>query len=380
MLDVEDRAKLTAFVKQSPPGGPYLKRALIVLSADDGATQEMIAAELNVPITRVRQMLRAFNREGIMLFPDSIWSMVFYAADEPIIDMARKIIFSLTAKLEAYEPELKRETSVKAVHETRKTVRRMRTALTLFESYFEDGLLRKYRKRSRKFMRGLGRSRDVAVFHLKLEDVVMQGTATDGLTDGERATLQELAQYWQGQQAKIDHKVRRRLAKGKYQRLLDDLASFGCGHSGRPAPMDPWTPRKARHLAPIMIYDKLASVRALGDQIEGSSLDQLHALRISCKELRYTLEFFEPLLGPPAAECIAAVKRILAHLGDVNDARVHLKMLDGIQEPAIAGSVELYRRIVEDQLKRLRESFPAVWLEFDQQAWREQLALAVAVL
>ena len=380
MLDDVERAKLTTLVKQNTPGTPYLRRAQIVLLADEGASQDKIAAEVDVPITRVRQMLRAFHREGISLFPESIWSTVPYAADEPISDVARKIIFTLTAKLESYEPELSRDTSVTAVHETRKTVRKMRTALRLFEPYFGGDLLRKYRKRSRKFMRRLGRSRDIAVFLLKLEGFMAQSKAVDGLTDEQSAALEELVQYWSIQQAEVDGKARRRLAKGKYQNLLDDLAALGRGDAGEARPMDPKNPNEARHIVPVMIYDKLGGVRALGDQIEGSPLAQLHALRIGCKELRYTLEFFEPLLSPPAGECIAAVKRVLTHLGDVNDARVHLEMLDEIQDDALAGSVELYREITEDQLRQLRENFPTVWRDIDQQAWREQLALTVAGL
>jgi CHAD domain-containing protein len=380
MLEADERAKLTAFVKHSPPDTPYLRRAQIVLLDDDGATQETIAAEVQVPITRVRQMLRAFNRDGVALFPESIWSMAFYIADEPISDVARKVVLTLAAKLEAYEPDLSHETSVTAVHETRKTIRRMRTGLRLFEPYFAGSLLRKYRKRSRNFMRRLGRSRDIAVFLLKLEGFLVQSAASNSLAGEESAALGELVLYWSGQQAEIDGDLRRHLAKGKYQRLLDDLAAFGRGDAGETAQMDPGTPLRTRYVAPTMIYDKLGRVRALGDQIEDSPLAQLHVLRISCKELRYTMEFFEPLLGPPAGECIAAVTRILTHLGDVNDARVHLLMLDEIREPDIAAPVELYRAIVEDQLQQLREGFPRVWLEFDRQVWREQLAAAIAVL
>ena len=380
MLAAEERAKLLIFVKQSPPETPYLHRARIVLLADEGATQEAIAAEVQVPITRVRQMLRAYKRGGTALFSESIWSIAIYRADEPISDIARQIIFSLAAKLEQYESDLNVETSVTAVHETRKTTRKMRTALDLFEPYFRERLLRTYRRRARKFMRRLGRSRDIAVFLLKLEGFVVESVDTDCLSDEERLALKGLTQYWQDQRNKADTRLRRYLAKGKYQRLLDDLQAFGRGDAGETAPSGDQMPVKTGYIAPVMIYSKLGRVRATGDHLGELLPERLHALRITCKELRYTLEFFEGLLGPPAGGCIDAVKRMLTLLGDVNDARVHLKMLAQIQEPELAGAVDVYRAVIEGQLKQLQESFPSLWAELDGQEWREQLAAAVAIL
>jgi CHAD domain-containing protein len=380
MLATEERAKLLIFVKKSSPETPYLRRARIVLLADEGATQEAIAAEVQVPITRVRQMLRAYKREGIVLFPESIWSITAYRADEPISGVARQIIFSLAARLEQYEPDLSVETSVTAVHESRKTTRRMRTALDLFEPYFKKRLLRTYRRRARKFMRRLGRSRDIAVFLLKLEEFVVESGDTGRLSEEELLALNGLAVYWQSQQDKADARVRRTLATGKYRRLLDDLLAFGRGDIGKTTPAGDQMPVKARYITPVMLYGKLGRVRATGDQLGELQPERLHALRITCKELRYTLEFFEGMLGPSAGECIDAVKRMLTHLGDVNDARVHLEMLAKMQEPELAEATDLYRSVIEAQLQQLQESFPSLWAELDGQEWRQQLAMSVAVL
>ncbi len=380
MLATEERAKLLIFAKQSPPGTPYLRRVRIVLLADQGATQEAIAAEVQVPITRVRQMLRAYKREGSVLFPESIWSIKVYRADEPISDVARQIIFDLATKLEQYEPDLSVETSVTAVHETRKTIRKMRTALDLFEPYFKKRLLRTYRKRARKFMRRLGRSRDVAVFLLKLEAFIVEGSYTGRLSAEERLAFEGLAHYWQDQQDKVDARVRRTLASGKYQRLLDDLLAFGRGDAGETAQSRDQMSIKTGYITPVMIYSKLSRVRATGDQLGELQPERLHALRITNKELRYTLEFFQGLLGPSTGECIAAVKRMLTLLGDVNDARVHMEMLAKIQEPELARAVDSYRAVIEGQLRQQQESFPSLWAELDGQEWREQLAMAVAVL
>jgi CHAD domain-containing protein len=378
MLAADERAHLQNFANQSPAGTPFLRRARIVLLDDEGATQETIAAEVQVPITRVRQLLRAYKREGANLFPETVWSTAPYQARDPVTDVARYIIASLATQLEQYEPELAQQTSVVAVHESRKTTRKMRTAFRLFESYFRAGLLRSYRKRARKFMRRLGRSRDVAVLLLKLESFLIESYESDRLSEQERQALAELANYWREQQIKADRRVRRYLAKGKYQRLLVDLKAFGHGDAGAEV-ADLVTPRAA-YIAPVMIYEKVGHVRAMGADLDKLQPERLHALRISCKELRYTLEFFEGLLGLGAGACIETVKLMLTHLGDINDARVHLKMLDEVDVPELAEAADLYRDVVEDRIGQLRAEFPGLWAEFDQPEWRKRLATAISIL
>ena len=51
-------------------------------------------------------------------------------------------------------------------------------------------------------------------------------------------------------------------------------------------------------------------------------LPRFHALRKGCKGLRYTLEFFEDVLGPGARPLIKKVKALQDHLGDLQDAVV----------------------------------------------------------
>jgi CHAD domain-containing protein len=380
MLAADERARLLYFVHHSPPGTAYLRRVRIVLLEDAGATQEEIAAELGVPITRVRQIMRAYKREGARLFPDVVWSAASFSAADPVADVARRIVADLADELEQDGATLATDTDVTSVHESRKTTRKMRTALRLFEPYFQDRLLLSYRKRARKFMRRLSRSRDTAVLLLKLDTYILENYEADSLTEQQQLSLSNLANYWRGRQLEADNRIRRYLAKGKYDRLLDELKAFGRGERGEAVQDGELVATKTAYIAPVMIYEKLGRVRAMGDRLEDLRPERLHALRITCKELRYTLEFFEGLLGPGVGQCIESVLRLLLHLGDVNDARVHLQMLNQVHDPDLAEAVSLYRGVIAGQLNELRESFPDVWEEFDRPAWRERLASAVAIL
>ena len=47
---------------------------------------------------------------------------------------------------------------------------------------------------------------------------------------------------------------------------------------------------RCKRSAPVLIYTRLAGVRAYGPLLSTASLEQLHALRIEFKKLRYALD------------------------------------------------------------------------------------------
>ena len=121
----------------------------------------------------------------------------------------------------------------------------------------------------------------------------------------------------------------------------------------------------------------MANVRVYDTHIKGASLPMLHALRIQLKEFRYTLEFYTPVLGPTALATIETIKRLLIHLGDLNDARIHLKMLAEMEVAELAIPVAVYTESKRSELQRLVADFPELWAEVNHPIWRENLAMAV---
>ena len=140
------------------------------------------------------------------------------------------------------------------------------------------------------------------------------------------------------------------------------------------------TPYKTGHLVPVLVYERLANVRAYDNHIKGASLPILHALRIQLKEFRYTLELYTPVLGPTAAATIETIKRLLTHLGDLNDERIHLKLLAEMEVPELAIPVAVYTEAKRSELQRLLADFPELWAEINHPIWRENLAMAVAAI
>jgi CHAD domain-containing protein len=382
MLNQEEKGLLQSYIDRSQPGMAYRKRVQIVLLADGGSSAESIAAELNVPVGRVRQFLRVFNRERLKLFPSSMFSPPQpFSPDDPLAEAGRRVMATLVEKAQSHEPDLRLETDVFSVHETRKTCRRLRTAFRFFEPYYEPGVLKVYGKRFGKFMRRLGRSRDIAVFQINFERFQNEVQNAAVLGDRERQSMAAFIQYWIEAQDRADENVRDYMAKGKYQRLIQDFDEFA--HSagmGAISGTEPAIPLRTRYTAPIILYQKAAAVRAYEGFIEGASLAELHALRIQCKELRYSIEFFLPVLGPTAGATLIPLKRILTHLGDLNDARIALDLMAKVDDQALSPFLELYRQKKTDDLEALVSDFSVPWSQLSLPEWRLAFAEAIAVL
>ncbi len=385
LLPPEDRISLLTYLETNSPDVPYQRRVRILLLADEGATQEAISVQTGVPILQVRQMLRAYHRQGLSLFPRSLFSPSPFSPDTPIAEAGRQLLAALLVRVMSYMEDLETTTSVTAVHESRKTMRRLRTALRLFAPFFEAGLLQEYRHHFKKFMGRLSRSRDAAVFLIKLDAYLAQTGEEGSLAPDQVRALVGLRAYWEDKKAAIDAQERHYLEKDKFQKFLSgfELFTTTAGDGVRITP-DGFRPTKTRHVAPLLIGKKLAAVRAYDNFITGATPETLHALRIAFKELRYTLEFFEPVMGPSAVTANEKVYQLLTHLGDLNDARIHLEMLaesnvEGVA-PGLALAVDHYRSVKQAELARLIAEFPALWSSFDQPDWRQALYAAVAVL
>ena len=154
----------------------------------------------------------------------------------------------------------------------------------------------------------------------------------------------------------------------------------------------PPRPTLVRHVAPQLIYGRWASVQAFAPLLDGAPISVLHALRIECKRLRYTLEFFRELLGPEAEDVIVEVVTLQDHLGNLNDADVAISAISGFLFPLhrgttassedriIAPGVVSYLAAKQRELQEAVAEFPVTWTNFCRAEVREWLASAVAAI
>lgn len=299
----------------------------------------------------------------------SVMDDVALTTDLNVAEAGRVMMAQQSVKIAEHGAVICTGAEVTAVHEMRKAIRRTFTSFKLFGPYFKAGTIRKKKKGLRRIMRRLGRSRDLAVFRMKLA----------AYNESTAEPLIDLEDYWQRQHEEADDTLQSYLLGDKRHSFLERYFEFtGTPGKGALPTADPWSPNKISHIAPILIYQRVAAVRAFGDYLDDASVAQLHRLRIQFKELRYSLQFFEPLLGDNIQEVLVSLKQSQEHLGDLNDAEVALKLLAEVK--GLETSVATYRAYQEDERQRLVQTYLPVWQDFDQPEWRHKLAGAVAVL
>ena len=262
-----------------------------------------------------------------------------------------------------------------AVHETRKAIRRTRTLFRLLKPYFLRGTFQRFQGCFKDTMRRLGPVRDLHVLLLDLERFLDQAE----LHAAEEERLAALHHQWQQSGQAAEEAARRAANRAAYRECLEAYGDFvETAGAGLPEQRDPLAPRRVRHQAAVHIHRRLAAVRAFDEHLPTATVSQLHTLRIRFKELRYTLKFFEPVLGWAIESVLADLDGIQDHLGDLNDASVALRRMAGMEGQA--EGVSLYRAAREEQLSRLVDTFMPVWDTFNDVAWRERLAAAIIVL
>ena len=148
---------------------------------------------------------------------------------------------------------------------------------------------------------------------------------------------------------------------------------------------------QVRHVVPRLLFARYGDVRVYEAVLPQASLTVYHQLRISCKHLRYALEFFSDVLGPGAGGLIKQVTSMQDLLGDLHDAVVS----EGLAAEYLAGQVQ--RRPFEPRPpdlqgvaaylnaqwaieRNLMGKFPKLWENLSGYDFRRELSLAVAAL
>jgi triphosphatase len=285
--------------------------------------------------------------------------------DLPIVAAGHRMMAGQLAVIKEHLPDLRRSAEPTAVHETRKAIRRSFTLFKLYRPYFPPGELEPYRKGLRRIMRRLGPSRDLAVFRGNL-------AAYHETTGG---SLPQLVAYWATEQARIDDALVTYLKQAEVRKFLFRYEGFtNRENETKAAGASP--PLLVRHVLPVLVYQRLGAVQAYGEILRSATLDQVHQMRIQFKELRYTLSFFEGLLGVRATRMIELTRLAQDHLGHLNDADVALDMLRRCD--CSPDEVAVYCEFQIAEIERLLQEFPVLYTRFNRPRFRRKLALSLA--
>jgi CHAD domain-containing protein len=296
--------------------------------------------------------------------------------------------------LEGEDPE--------ALHDMRVATRRMRAALRVLGPYLRESDPTKLRRGLRAIAQALGAVRDM--------DVLIENAKTfrDSLPEEQKADVDGLIQSWDDDRNGSRKQLVRLLESKDYDRFKKNLNNFikeqEKAKEPDPATMTDIEPYQIRHIAPTAILTRYESVRAfeaITDAIVQlpnhdfsvesvpPTIEQLHALRINGKYLRYTLECFRETLPPDASILIRDVTKLQDQLGELHDADVAAGLIrdyiddqkkrrkkDDSDYTASPGLLA-YLEERESAIRRIYADFLSTWSRIESHAWRARLAAVI---
>ena len=290
---------------------------------------------------------------------------IAFSVDELVPEAGRTLMAEMLGRILAYDKQVRLDADMTAVHEMRKSIRRTFTCFKLFGPYFEPGVLRQYKRPLGRIMRRLATSRDLAVFRLKLA----------AFNEANDQAYEDLAAYFDVEQQVADTLLIRYLEKPTRRAFFASYLAFTESRGLGVRALDrPGMRSTIGHHLPVLIFTRVATVRAFEDGLSDASLKELHRLRIQFKDLRYALQFFAPLLGGEASSIFLDLKALQDILGDLNDTNVALQLLNVVPDREV--SVARYRQHQREEQVGLLAAFEPAWEQFDRPQWRRALAKA----
>jgi CHAD domain-containing protein len=316
--------------------------------------------------------------------------------DDPMSEAGRKIFRFHYRRMLYNEPGTRLGEDIEALHDMRVATRRMRSAFRVFGDYYRPKVVAPYIKGLKRTGRALGPVRDLDVFRAKIQAYV------SSLQESEQGSLDRLLALLERRREVARERMLTYLDNSKYPRFAEGFGKFveTEGMGSRSVALDDGEPHpyRVRHVAPVVIYERLASVRAYDEWviIPNPPLERFHALRIACKRLRYTLEFFEEVLGPDTRAVVKEIVTLQDHLGALQDVVVARRILGEILERGMWGDeeaggaspiadldtagVEHYLAAKGAEMQHLLETFPDAWQQITGAEFSHSVAEAVKVL
>ena len=270
-------------------------------------------------------------------------------ATDSVCSAGRKTLQGQLYKLKANLPGALLDLDPEYLHDARVAIRRLRFALKLYAGLFPEGEADRIREGLASAGRKLGEIRDLDVLLSRLP-------AQLGLIESSKPFQDHLVGYFVGKRARLLSGLRESLATPVFEGLITAAIPQGDAvKEGEEATITAFAESRIKKTQKRLSLwaDRPAS---------GFSASDLHALRILCKKLRYTLEFFLSLGGDQIGRSVKDCIELQDALGAYHDAMVavgSLSLLSG--EPqfssgedtfALGALVQVQRTICRETLER----------------------------
>ena len=355
---------LDAVIVQDDDGVPLGSFAEIEIELkDDGplGPAEALADELRSAFGLVdasgNKLQRALRLLEVELGDDSVGKI---GADRSMAEAARLMIARHFARMQRAEVDVRTSGKAGSVHRLRVACRRIRSTLRTFRPWLDAELHGDLRDAVRDTARAFGAVRDLDVLAADLRG--RQAQLHEDLRRPAKRVVRRLKRRARDLRDAGRAVLRSPERLASVARLQDYIEAAGEADDG---------PTIAANAGPA-IRAATDAVFARGRQLDGNSpAEDLHALRILIKRLRYTAECFTGLYGRDLARFVERVTHLQEVLGEFNDAMTATDILLELGRGdaalrrrgliALGGFMSLQqRRAVE-----ARQRFHTIWAEFD---------------
>lgn len=250
---------------------------------------------------------------------------------------------------------------VEGVHQMRIAVRRLRSAMKLFEPEIVSDCGARFDGELRDLGHVLGDGRDWDVF----TEQTIPAALSEQSRDRDLTALREAAARMRDG---CHSRIKDALQSPRFTSLLLELAAWAEEGGTHPELLGQGLSKKVEELAPDLL-DRVASrARKRGRHIVRRSDEELHALRKALKRLRYDTEYFAGLYRRKATKRYEdRCHELQTLLGTVNDARVTPRLAEGLAtngegelDPALARLAAWSDARRTEAMKRLK----AAWKDF----------------
>ncbi len=262
---------------------------------------------------------------------------------------------------------------IEGVHQMRVCIRRMRSALTVFQTAVPKKVTKSFSKEMRWAAKALDRARDLDVYLAE---------NFSSREKGDRKQLRKVAE----KHRKHAYKQVENLIKGKrYEKLCKEFYAWIDSKAWREKLSDNQMAKLQGNLTPFasrVLEVHRSKILEYGDEINHLNSQILHQLRIECKKLRYATEFFSSLYGDQMKEFSGYLKNLQNLLGTLHDTAV----MRGLQKDLLKGKKrkELSKFTRKLELARQKEAKDILrkaskrWRDFAQadRPWLASLEVA----
>lgn len=250
-------------------------------------------------------------------------------------------------------------TDPEGVHQLRVSLRKMRSALTVFRPVLKASYRKYWRRKLKSLARQLDNARDLDVFLLTQFQPEQADTPLHSILISKKRI--------------IDKQLSRQLKSGQFNQYRRRLK--------RELKHPHWQKKHCRHhtmsLSALasqelnLLYQHVQQRQAL----QLSDETALHQLRIACKALRYGCEFLKPVLDSHKQQkFVEKLKALQDQLGDIHDAAVQQNLfpdLPATAENELLNIINRSRYNIQQLKKTLKQqldefnALPIPWTPFE---------------